>query len=253
MDLEIKGKRALVTGGSKGIGKAVAECLAAEGANIVIAARSAPELEATAATIRSRFGVEVTTIVADLGTSEGLQTVVAGAGEVDILVNNAGAIPPGGLMAVSEEVWRTSWDLKVFGYINLTRAIYPSMAARKSGVVINIIGGAGEKFNPGYIAGTAGNASLMGFSRALGKSSTADGIRVIGLNPGATATERQTMLARSRAKAQLGDEERWQELSKTMPFGRMAKPEEIGWVVAFLASPRAGYVSGTIVTADAGS
>jgi len=178
--------------------------------------------------------------------------VVSNAGDLDILVNNAGAIPPGGLLDVSDEAWRSAWDLKVFGFIALTRALYPAMAARRSGVIVNVIGVAGEKYPPGYIAGATGNAALMALTRALGRSSTADGIRVVGINPGPIATARQQMLARARAKKELGDAERWRELYKTMPFGRAGKPEEIGYAVAFLASPLSGYTSGTILTIDGG-
>jgi NAD(P)-dependent dehydrogenase (short-subunit alcohol dehydrogenase family) len=253
MDLQIKGKRALVTGGSKGIGQAAANVLADEGCDLILVARDHQALDQTANAIRGRRQVSVTTIPADLSTDEAVQSIARQAGEIDILVNNAGAIPPGGLLDVDNETWRRAWDLKVFGFISLSRAVYASMAARKSGVIINVIGAAGEKFPPGYIAGAAGNASLMAFSRALGRSSTADGIRVVGINPGAIATARQEMLMRDRAKKQLGDAERWREMFKGLPFGRAGKPEEIGYAVAFLASPLSGYTSGTIVTIDGGA
>jgi NAD(P)-dependent dehydrogenase (short-subunit alcohol dehydrogenase family) len=104
--------------------------------------------------------------------------------------------PPGTLLQVEDDRWRKAWDLKVFGFISLTRALYPRMAARKRGVIINVIGAAGEKFPAAYIAGASGNAALMAFTRALGRASPKDGIRVVGINPGPVATERQTMLAR---------------------------------------------------------
>jgi NAD(P)-dependent dehydrogenase (short-subunit alcohol dehydrogenase family) len=253
VDLKITGKRALITGGSKGIGRAAANVLAQEGCNVVLVARDKAVLDQTADGIRSKYQVQVATIAADLSTEEAVQSVVKQAGEIDILVNNAGAIPPGTLLDVNNETWRHAWDLKVFGFISLTRAVYPSMAARKSGVVINVIGGAGEKFPPGYLAGAAGNAALMAFSKALGRSSTADGIRVVGINPGAIATDRQTMLMRNRAEKQLGSANKWREMYKTMPFGRAGEPEEIAYAVAFLASPLSGYISGTVVTIDGGS
>lgn len=253
MDLKIAGLRALITGGSKGIGQAVASVLAEEGCHLVLAARDPGALDQTASTITSRHKIDVTTIAADLGTEEGVRKVADEAGPIDILVNNAGAIPPGTLMEVDDETWRRAWDLKVFGFISLCRAMYPAMAARKAGVIVNIIGSAGEKLPPGYIAGATGNAALMAFSRALGRSSTADGIRVIGINPGATATARQQMLMRVSAEKQLGDAERWLEMYKTMPFGRAGKPEEIAYAVAFFASPLSGYTSGTILTIDGGA
>jgi NAD(P)-dependent dehydrogenase (short-subunit alcohol dehydrogenase family) len=253
MDLLLGGKRALITGGSKGIGRAAAEVLADEGCDVTLVARGSATLEAAAAAIRGRRQVNVRTIAADLSSDEAMRRVADEAGEIDILVNNAGAIPPGDLLKVDNETWRRAWDLKVFGFISLCRAVYPRMAARRSGVIVNVIGAAGEKFPSAYIAGAAGNASLMAFTRALGRQAPADGLRVVGINPGPVATDRLIMLQRDTAKRTLGDPELWQELLSGMPFGRAAKPEEIGCAVAFLASPRSGYTSGTILTIDGGA
>jgi NAD(P)-dependent dehydrogenase (short-subunit alcohol dehydrogenase family) len=253
MDLQLTGKRALVTGGSKGIGQATAHILAAEGCDLVLVAREKAALDETANAVRAKYQVNVTTMPADLSAEAAIGKVAKDAGAIDILVNNAGAIPPGGLLDVDNETWRRAWDLKVFGFISLTRAIYPAMAARKAGVIINVIGSAGEKFPPGYIAGASGNASLMAFSRALGRASTADGIRVVAINPGATATARHEMLLRNRAQKELGDADRWRDFHKSLPFSRAGTPEEIGYAVAFLASPRSGYTSGTVLTIDGGS
>jgi NAD(P)-dependent dehydrogenase (short-subunit alcohol dehydrogenase family) len=253
MDLELAGKRALITGGSKGIGRASAEILADEGCDLILVARDQGALDEAAGAIRARRQVSVRVIAADLSSDEAVRRVAAEAGEIDILVNNAGAIPPGTLTGVDDATWRRAWDLKVFGYISLCRAVYPAMASRRAGVIINVIGAAGEKFDPGYIAGSAGNAALMAFTRAAGRASTADGIRVVGINPGATATARMEMLMRNRAAKTLGDAERWRELCEKMPFGRAGTPEEIGWAVAFLASPRSGYTTGTILTIDGGA
>lgn len=253
MDLQLSGKRALITGGSKGIGRATAEVLAEEGMDLLLVSRSADVLKATADAIRATRQVQVETIAADLSQESEVRRVAEAAGEVDVLVNNAGAIPPGTLLSVDNDTWRKAWDLKVFGFISLCRQIYPQMAARKSGVIVNVIGAAGEKFPPGYIAGAAGNASLMAFTRALGHASQKDGIRVVGINPGATETERQTMLLRHRAQTELGDAERFRELLANNPFGRIATAHEIGYAVAFLASPRSGYTTGTILTIDGGA
>jgi len=253
MDLQLAGRRALITGGSKGIGRATAEVLAEEGMDLVLVARSADVLEATADAIRRTRQVQVETIAADLSQEAEVRRVAQEAGDLDVLVNNAGAIPPGTLLSVDNDIWRRAWDLKVFGFISLSRQVYPQMAARKSGVIVNVIGAAGEKFPPGYIAGAAGNASLMAFTRALGHASQKDGIRVVGINPGATETERQTMLLRHRAQTELGDGERFRELLAGNPFGRIATAHEIGYAVAFLASPRSGYTTGTILTIDGGA
>ncbi|WP_426956134.1 short-chain dehydrogenase/reductase [Muricoccus radiodurans] len=252
MDLGLRGHRALVTGGSKGIGRAAAAILAEEGCDLLLAARDPAALDSAAEAIRARHQVQVEVIPADLSEESEVLRVAEAAGAVDVLVNNAGAIPPGGLLQVDDETWHRAWELKVHGFIRLTRALYPRMAARRSGVVVNVIGAAGERFPANYITGATGNASLMAFTRALGRASPADGIRVVAINPGPVATERHERLARAQAAEKFGDAERWRELSKTMPFGRAATPEEIGAAVAFLASPRSGYTSGTVLTIDGG-
>ena len=251
MDLQLGGKRILITGGSKGIGRAAAMSLAAEGCDLVLAARDPAALAEAAELVRSRFQVHVETMAADLSQMPEIERLAAAVGDIDVLVNNAGAIPPGTLLQVDDAKWRAAWDLKVFGFISLTRALYPVLKTRR-GTVVNVIGAAGERFEPDYIAGSAGNAALMAFTRALGRAAPADGMRVVGINPGPVATERMQMLLRARAERELGDAERWMELTGAMAFGRPAKPEEIGDAVAFLASPRSGYTTGTILTVNGG-
>jgi NAD(P)-dependent dehydrogenase (short-subunit alcohol dehydrogenase family) len=252
MDLKLAGKKALITGGSKGIGRATAELLADEGCDVTLVAREQSALDAAAAAIRARRQVNVRTISADLSSDAAVRRVAAEAGELDILVNNAGAIPPGDLLSIDDENWRHAWDLKVFGYISFCRVIYRQMKARKSGVIINVIGAAGESFPTGYIAGAAGNASLMAFTRALGKGAPADGLRVVAINPGPVETDRLVMLRRAEAEQKFGDPERWRELTSGMPFGRAATPAEIANAVAFLASPLSGYTTGTVLTINGG-
>jgi NAD(P)-dependent dehydrogenase (short-subunit alcohol dehydrogenase family) len=252
MDLQLAGKTVLITGGSKGIGKATAEVLAEEGCNLILVARDAKLLEETAQSIRNARQVNVRTIAADLSSDAAVQKVAAEAGPIDILVNNAGAIPPGDVLSVDDARWRQAWDLKVFGYISFCRVMYGQMKARKAGVIINVIGAAGEKFPTNYIAGAAGNASLMAFTRALGKGAPADGLRVVAINPGPVETDRLIMLRRAEAQEKFGDPDRWRELTSSMPFGRAATPREIGNAVAFLASPMSGYTTGTVLTIDGG-
>jgi NAD(P)-dependent dehydrogenase (short-subunit alcohol dehydrogenase family) len=251
MDLHLAGKRALITGGSKGIGRASAEILAEEGCDVVLVARDAAVLEEAAEAIRAKRQVRVEVIAADLSRQAEVERVADAAGQPDILVNNAGAIPPGDLLAVDNETWRAAWDLKVFGFISLTRALLPVLKERK-GVVVNVIGSAGETFDPGYVAGVAGNAALMAFTRALGRGGRKDGIRAVGINPGPVATQRMERLLRHRAESELGDGGRWRELCAAMPYGRAAEPEEIGAAIAFLASPRSAYTNGTVVTINGG-
>ncbi|MBV9748961.1 MAG: SDR family oxidoreductase [Acetobacteraceae bacterium] len=251
MDLHLAGKRALVTGGSKGIGRASAAILAEEGCDLLLVARDPAALETAAADIRGKRQVRVETLPADLSRQDEVERVAASAGAVDILVNNAGAIPPGNLLAVNDATWRAAWDLKVFGFISLCRALYPVLRERR-GVVVNVIGAAGETFEPSYIAGASGNAALMSFTRALGRFAQKDGVRAVAINPGPVATDRMQRLLQHRAETELGDPERWRELTATMPYGRPAEPEEIGAAVAFLASPRSAYTNATVVTINGG-
>ena len=224
MDLHLAGKRALITGGSKGIGRATAMTLAQEGCDLVLCARDPVALDEASAAIRAQYQVGVATISADLSDDATVRGVAEKAGAIDILVNNAGAIPPGTLTAVDDPTWRRAWDLKVFGFISLCRAVYPALAAKRAGVIVNVIGVAGEKLDPNYIAGSTGNAALIAFTRALGRASPADGVRVVGINPGPTATARMEMLMRARAQKMLGDPERWRELCEKLPFGRAGTP-----------------------------
>jgi NAD(P)-dependent dehydrogenase (short-subunit alcohol dehydrogenase family) len=251
MDLKLSGKRALITGASQGIGRAIASRLAEEGCELVLVARTAAALEDVAAEVRSRFQSAAAAIAADLSLQAEVERVAAAAGDIDILVNNAGAIPAGDLQAIDDAALRRAWDLKLFGYVNMSRALYPALKAR-SGVIVNVIGAAGEWLDPAYIAGSTANAALMAFTRALGKGAPRDGMRVVGVNPGPVGTARMESRMRERAREQLGDEGRWRELTRAFPFGRPAMPEEIAAAVAFLASPWSGYTSGAILTIDGG-
>ncbi len=253
MDLGLSGRKALITGASKGIGRATARLLAEEGCDLVLVARTVADLEAVRDQIRAEHNVGVSVVPLDLSRGDAARGLPRDCPDVDILVNTAGAIPGGTVEEIDEPRWRQAWDLKVFGYVNLTRAYFTLMKARRRGVIVNIIGSAGEKLDAGYIAGSAGNASLMAFTRALGGASADAGVRVVGINPGPVATDRLVMLLRKRAQDRLGDAERWAELVKPMPFGRAATPEEIAAMAAFLASDLSGYTTGTIVTIDGGA
>jgi len=253
MDLKLSGRTALITGGSRGIGLGVAQGLAAEGCHLHLTARNATDLDAARGKILAAHKVNVTCHALDLGVSENARKLAQACRDVDVLVNNAGAIPQGTLTGLDEKTWRASWDLKVFGYINVTRDIYAAMCERKRGVIVNIIGGAGERPTAGYVAGSMANAGLMAFSRALGAESPNHGVRVVGLNPSATATDRGVTRWRNQAQKDLGDAERWRELTKGFPFGRPAEVKEVADVVVFLCSDRASYVSGTIISVDGGA
>jgi hypothetical protein len=253
MDLGYAGKKALVTGASRGIGRAVAESLAREGCNLSLVARNQELLDAAARDLSSKYGVQVEVLAMDMRAPDAIGKIAERFGGCDILVNNAGDMPHGALDAFDEEKLQDAWRLKLFGYIELTRKIYGAMKARQDGVIVNIIGiVGGERVSADYITGSAGNAALSAFTRALGASSPADGVRVVAVHPGLIMTDRQIVRWRERARQQLGDAERWLELTAPYPFGRLGKPAEVADAVAFMASPVASYISGTSLTVDGG-
>jgi 3-oxoacyl-[acyl-carrier protein] reductase len=247
MNLELGGKSVLVTGGSKGIGLACARVFAAEGCRVHIASRNKETLETAAKSIKGEIHVHV----ADLRDGAALRKLAKDCADVDILVNNAGDIPGGTIEAIDEAKWRHAWELKVFGYVNLTRELFTRMKARKSGVIVNVIGMAGEKPSFEYICGSMANAGLGAFTKGIGSGSSAFGVRVLGVHPPATRTDRIVPLMKAAAKEKLGDENRWEELVGTGSFGQMIEPGQVADMVAFLASTRAGKLSGVMINLGA--
>ena len=252
MNLELNGLTALITGASRGIGFAIAQGLAREGCHLHLAARTAADLDAAKAKILAECKVNINCHALDLGVSANINELATRCGTVDILINNAGGIPSGHLLDIDEARWRAAWELKVFGYINLTREIYRAMCQRKKGVIVNVIGVAGERLRQDYIAGSTGNAALMAFTKNLGGESVDHQVRVVGVNPGQIETDRLRVRLEKRAQTELGDKNRWLELVDDPPFGRLARPDEVADTVVYLASARASYVSGTILTVDGG-
>ena len=175
MDLGLKGKSVLVTGGSKGIGFACARAFAAEGCRLHLASRNAEKLAQAA---RELGGAR--THAVDLRDAAELKKLAADCADVDILVNNAGDIPGGTLEALDDAKWRHAWELKVFGFINLTRELYPHLKKRK-GVIVNVIGMAAEHGTFEYICGATANAGLANFTKALGRGYAQHGVRVVGV------------------------------------------------------------------------
>ena len=253
MDLRIAGKTAVITGASAGIGLATARLLAEEGCNVTLAARSQESLQQAAASIRADFGVEVKTLALDLSQNAAVAELANHAKAADILVNNAGAIPGGGLDKIDDATWRASWELKLYGYIDLCRRVLPSMIERRSGAIVNVIGFAGAAPRYDYLCGSVANAALIAFTRAVGAHSSKNGVRVLGLNPGPTKTDRLIKLYRQMADARFGDPERWVDLVAHLPFGRPPNPEEMADLAVYLASGRASYLSGVVVDADGGA
>jgi NAD(P)-dependent dehydrogenase (short-subunit alcohol dehydrogenase family) len=247
MDLGLKGKTVLITGGSKGIGLACAMRFAAEGCHLHLVSRDAGRLESARDAVRSKHPVQVMLHPADLRDGEAVKRVAAAAGAIDILVNNAGVIAGGSVLHIDEAKWRHAWDLKVFGYINMTREVLAGMKARGHGVIVNVIGMAGEKPSYEYICGAVANAGLAAFTKGLGVKTPEFGIRVLAVHPPATRTDRIMTLVRSVAKQKYGDESRADDVLKDGSFGRVIEPEQVADTVAFLASDRAGQLSGVVL------
>lgn len=254
MELGLKGRTAAITGASQGIGLAVARELAREGVALQLCARSADQLAHAAKVITAECGVPVETHPTDLSDRAARDAFARRISFVDILVNCAGAIPGGGLDQVSEDMWRAAWDLKLFGYIGITRIVYAEMCRRRKGVIINIVGAGGLATNAGYICGGPNNAALITFTNSLGGVSVRYGVRVCGVNPGPVASERMDYLYRAEEeKVPPAERDAWRKrYFQAMAYERAARVDEISGAVAFLASDRASYFSGAMVTIDGG-
>lgn len=257
MELGLQGRVALVTGGSKGIGRACAAGLAAEGCRLALCARGAEGLARVAAELGAK-GAEVLTVAADLAAPGGagrvVEATVARFGRLDVLVNNAGAIRGGDFLGTPAEQWAEDWRLKLLGYTRMAQAVLPHMRARRWGRIINIIGAAARNPTPDYMAGGIANAGLINFTRALADLGAPDQILVTAVSPGATATERWDGLVAQRALAQgRSAEELRRELEGKQPLGRIGRPENVADLVVFLASERASFITGISITVDGGA
>ncbi|MBN9267472.1 MAG: SDR family oxidoreductase, partial [Hyphomicrobium sp.] len=233
-------------------GVAIGEAFAAEGANVILVSRSADALNAAADDIRSRHQANVTTHAADLSQESAREAIMARFPDIDILVNNAGAIPGGSILDMSMAKWTEAWALKVMGYIHMTQLALQQMKPRKSGTIINIIGMAGPAPRWDYICGSTGNAGLNAFTKGIGSGAADFGVRVFGINPAATRTDRIMTLTKTRAQTTFGDENRWEELLQGLPFGRLKEPQEVAALTVMLAAPQVAYLSGTVIDMDGG-
>lgn len=279
MDLHLEGKCVLITGGSKGIGLACAQSFAAEGCDVHIVGRSLPSLERAREHVHQELNRPVTVHCADVGDPQQRLTLAPIMEHVDILINNAGAIPGGSLDDIDMDRWKQAWEVKVYGYIEMTRMALAAMTRRQSGVIVNVIGSGGASPRYEYVCGSAANSALMTFTKAVGahaarigvdqdsRSGTQSGdsagaggpatrsgrVRVLGVNPGPTSTDRLLSVYRARAQALLGDGDRWPELLADLPFGRPSEAAEIADIVTFMASDRASYLTGVVLDADGGA
>lgn len=257
MDLQLTGKTALVTGGSEGIGKAIAEALAREGVDVAICARRQAPLEDVATAIAKATGRRVVPIVADLTKNEDAQHFVQVAaetlGQIDILVNNAGSAPGGVIENLSEDDWAQALQLKFMGYVRCMRYALPIMREQRSGRIVNLIGNDGVKTSYWEIAPGAANAAGQNLTKSLASQYGKYGISLAAVNPGPVRTERWVGLVQNMARdMDLSYVEADQLAPASIPLGRIAEVDEVANLVVMLASPLMHFVNGTMIEIDGG-
>ena len=253
MDLLLSNKVAIVTGASRGIGKAIAETLSGEGMKIVLVARSRPELESLAISLPTESLVQAL----DLREADSANQVVASTieefGRLDLLVNNAGATKRGDFLTLTDDEWEDGFALKFYGALKMSRAAWPHLQASQ-GAIINIIGIGGRTASAEFTIGGAVNAALMNLTKALADRGVKDGVRVNAINPGSIATARlQTRIQNYAKTNNMSLEEAAKSLPHEMKVERFGEPAEIAHTVAFLASPQAAYIQGAILDVDGGA
>ncbi len=258
MDLQLKGKHVLITGGSKGIGLACAQVFLEEGARVSLVSRSEAKLLESAQTLALAWPHavgQIATFAADLKDAAAalaaLDAAEAAMGAVDILVNSAGAA----LMTAPDDLQAQSWhdamDAKYFTYIHIMSPCVKRMGQRGQGVIVNVIGAGGKVAGTSHMAGGAANAALMLVTAGMAAAYGPKGVRVNAVNPGLTLTERLKLSMAAGAKlANISEEEALKRANDRLPLGRVARPDEIANAVAFLASDKASYVTGAILSMD---
>jgi NAD(P)-dependent dehydrogenase (short-subunit alcohol dehydrogenase family) len=255
VDLGLSGSTVLVTGASKGIGRASALMLAEEGCDVAINARSPEPLEATAKEIADATGRRVVAIAGDMANPDDVERVVNetidALGHIDVLVTCAGSSPGGLIEELTEEHWEVSLGLKFMGYVRSCKAVLPHMRERGSGSVVLVVGNDGLK--PSYWEVTAGaaNAADHNFASSAAEQYGRYGVRVNTVNPGPVNTDRWDGLEKAFARDKGVDQDRAHELAvSSIPLGRICEPDEVASVVAFVASPRASFINGAHIPVD---
>jgi len=257
MDLGLRGKVALVSASSKGLGRAIAEELAAEGANLVMCARGEDALRQAAESIRKSSGVTVVEVVADVSEQAGIDRVAHAAldklGKVDVLVTNSGGPPSGAFDSFTPEVWEQATRLLLMSAVGLARAVLPGMRERRWGRILNVTSIAVKQPIDGLMLSNSLRAAVTGFARSLANEVAAQNITVNNILPGYTRTDRVEQLARATGektgKSVADALAKWE---REIPMGRLGEPREFAALAAFLASERASYITGTSIAVDGG-
>ena len=252
MDLHLAGKVAIVTGASKGIGRAIASTLAGEGMRIVAVARTRAQLEDLAAPLGDRCLVHAGDLILPETPVAVVAETLARFGGIDVLVNNAGATKRGDFLSLTDVDWADGFGLKFFGAMRLSRAAWPHLQA-SSGTIVNIAGIGGRTGSAEFAIGGAVNAALLNLTKVLADRGVRDGVRVNAINPGGVATDRlQTRLKTFAGEHDVSLQEAEARLARALGVARFGTPEEIARLVAFLASPQAAFCQGSIIDADGG-
>jgi len=249
MDMKLRGKFAVVNGASQGIGFAIAQTLALEGAEVLISARKLEPLEAAAERLRAETGGIIRTVVGDIRMADGCANILAAVdaqGGVDILVNNDGAPPIGEALEFDDVRWMRAVEQNLMSVVRMVRGVVPGMKRRGGGSIVNIAALSALQPIPKFGLSVATWAGVLGLAKTLSLELARDSIRINTLCPGLVQTPRLDV-------ANAGESREFQEMVAAIPLGRVARPEEIAAVAAFLASPMASYVTGTTLAVDGGS